>query len=231
MHLVCIVRPGDNNEELRHAARSWDQHLPVASLTTIGYRPDWLNPDQHIDGNRHDTKPVNVYDNIRIAATHPDVAEQHILMNDDFFALKPVDHIPHEWRDTLDEHIGTLGASWWRESLEATRGWLNLIGTPGPLLSYELHRPFPVIKAAMAQVLDEAANVCPANPPQWRTLYGNRWQVGGTQDADIKVTRGRPRPIGMDRITWLSTTDQAFRTFALGSALRDRFPTPSRWEL
>lgn len=230
MHLVCIVRPGETNEELRYAARSWQQHLPVTSLTTVGHCPAWLTPDQHIPGNRHGrSKQRNVYDNIRIACAHPHVAEELVIMNDDFFILRPTTSIPMQYRCTLDEHIGILGAGWWRESLEAARGWLRGIGHRQPL-SYELHRPFPILKGAMQQVLDEAAGICPDNPPQWRTLYGNRWQVPGSRDRDHKVVSRGSRPIGLTTMRYVSTTDEAFTHTSVGELLRTRFTTPSRWE-
>ncbi len=42
MLLICPVRPGDSNEELRYAARSWETNLHLGSdlrLMTVGYKP------------------------------------------------------------------------------------------------------------------------------------------------------------------------------------------------
>lgn len=221
---VYFVRKGPN-EELRYSLRSVEANLPeITDVVIVGHAEPWLRNVTVIPGNRHgNNKPRNVWGNVRIAAEHPDLPAEIVYMNDDFLITEPA-AVGVYWRDTLDAHIEALQKGWWRHSLEATRDYLHALGIAQPL-SYELHRPFRVVREQMAQTLAEAAHVQPLNPPQWRTLYGNQWAIGGTQDSDGKMY---PRIATMPDGPWVSTTDGSF------AALRDRleaaFPQPSRWE-
>lgn len=51
MLLICPVRPGDRNEELRYALRSWEANLLLPGgleLLVVGHCPPWLQPDQFV---------------------------------------------------------------------------------------------------------------------------------------------------------------------------------------
>lgn len=222
---VYIVRPGEN-EELRYSLRSVEANLPeVTDVVIVGHIEPWLRNVERIDGNPYRSqKRRNVWANVYTAATHPDLPDDIILMNDDFMVTRPAT-VEMNWRSTLDEHIKPLSVGWWRRSLEVTRTYLRRQGYAN-LLSYELHRPFPMNRQRMATVMNEASGIQPDNPPQWRTLYGNRWQVGGTQDDDGKVYKtAQPTPSG----PWLSTTDgQGFQN--VQPMLAKLFPERCRWE-
>ena len=226
---VYLVRPGDQNDELRYSLRSLEANLPPGDVVIVGYCPTWVTGVLHIRGNRFGThKQRNVYDNVLTAARCDALPDQVVWMNDDFITLAPaVPAMAH--RCTLAEHIdGLTTRSWWWRSLKATDAWLRHQGHDDPL-SFELHRPLPGDRRLMAEVLTRAASVQPANPPQWRTLYGNAAMAAGLdagpREPDGKVYRAdTPEPSG----PWLSTTDASFRV------VRDRvaalFPEPSRWE-
>lgn len=222
-----FVRAGDDNDELRFSLRSLQANMPEAeSVWIVGHKPPWVKGVQFIPGNRWPTKERNVYDNVRLICDHPDMPPGVVVMNDDFIALQPA--VPEmAYRSTLASHIDSLRTRGpWRTSLVHTRDWLTEQGING-LLSYELHRPFPIVTKLMAQVLEEAAHVDPAVPPQWRTLYGNRWACAGRLDTDGKVYGGSsPVPSG----PWLSTTDVSFQQPRVLNRLRSTFPKPSRWE-
>jgi hypothetical protein len=222
-----FVRPGDDNDELRYSLRSLEAHLPPAeTVWIVGYKPNWLTGVEFIPGNRFPTKERNVYDNVRLICDHPDMPAEVVIMNDDFIALEPA--IPRmAYRATLAAHIASLrNRGTWYQSLVNARDWLTQQGHTG-LLSYELHRPFPVNTQRMGQVLEEAAGVDPSCPPQWRTIYGNRWACPGVLDSDGKVYgSSTPVPSG----PWLSTTDQSFTHPRVQRLLTATFEKPSRWE-
>lgn len=228
MHLAYFVRPGDINEELRFSLRSAEANLPdVETIWIIGHTPPWLTGVEAIEGNRFPDKQRAVYDNVRIIAEHPDMPDEVTVMNDDFITLQPAKPQP-AWRCTLADHIGPLKQQWWRQSLEATQTWLHEQGHLEPL-SYELHRPMPIVRAGMAHALNAAADVQPDNPVQWRTVYGNLCGIGGEQDTDAKVY-GRTGMPAADTV-WLSTTDRGWqRSCCLKSYLAGMFHKPSRWE-
>lgn len=217
-----FVRPGPS-EELRFSLRSLAVNVdPAADVWIVGDPPDWYTGPR-IPGNHWGTKQRNVWGNVRILAEHPDLPAEVAVWNDDMYALAPAD-VEMAYRDTLAGHIAPLRSGWWRESLTITLEYLREAGIDEPL-SYELHRPFPIVREDMARILADAATVRPDNPPQWRTLYGNLAHAGGTQDHDGKVY-GTHTPIPSG--PWMSTTDRSFRSVA--RRLRSALPHPSPWE-
>lgn len=225
--LVCPVRPGaDENPELRYALRSWQQNIEHDELWIVGHKPGWVENARFIEGNPHDDKPRNVFANILLACEHPDVPEDIVIMNDDMFALKP--YTPQvEYRGLLRDHLrGIRRSSWWKQSLDSTVKYFDRLGIPAPL-SYELHTPLPASKSDMAKALREAADWTPKNPPQWRTVYGVRCEIGGTQTSDTKVYREKAG----DWQEWalISTSDPAWNT-PVGRHVEGLFPHPSVYE-
>ena len=60
--------------------------------------------------------------------------------------------------------------------------------------------------------------------PQWRSVYGNVFQVAAHPVQDVKLglkATGEGTP-------WVSTSDQNWRRYA--RAMQRRFQKPSRWE-
>lgn len=220
--VVYRVRPGDNNEELRFSLRSL-VHLPHRKVWLVGHKPAWVNNVEHIPGNLHAGKWANVFDNLRIACRHRGITDPFVLFDDDMYLTENIDEIPSHYRGPLAAQVNPQRRSAWDESLQHTLDYLTAQGHADPI-SYELHIPYLVHKAQMLQALDEAADWSWPNPPQWRTLDGNRWQRGGTQAADVKI-RNRNTPTD----TWvLSSSGPSFNT--IRPQLERQFPAPCRYE-
>lgn len=233
MLLICPVRPGDYNEELRFALRSWQENLILPGgleLLVVGHCPPWLEPDVHIPGNRYKSMPLAVFDNIvlgsQVAADMG--AGQAVYMNDDFFCLDPTGAVLPVRRDcTLAEHIAKFPPNagvWWPRSLRLTADWLAGEGFPHPD-SYEVHRPLPARPRAMLEALSRWDGGMTDTVPQWRTVYGTLNKVDAYPVRDMKLSSIR------QSITspWISTSDQSWRLYA--AAMRKRFQKPSRWEV
>lgn len=236
MLLICPVRPGDRNDELLYALRSWETNLHLDTpleLMTVGYKPSWLEPDHHIEGNRYKSMPLAVFDNVRAAA---DVAwdwiqmrdqTEVVYMNDDFFCLDPVGKILPVRRDvTLAEQVAQFpgGAGmWWPTSLRLTASWLAEQGYPNPD-SYEVHRPLICKPADMLRALSLWDIDSHDTVPQWRTVYGVLNKVDAHPVKDVKLGM-RVTGVGSP---WVSTSDETWRRYA--PTITRRFQKPSRWE-
>lgn len=228
MNLVYIVRRGDVNHELRYSLRSVARFVPDARVWVVGYRPRWLHGVEFVQGNRHHSKPLNVFDNVRIACTLEDVGDRFVLMNDDFYLLGPLDLRPL-YRCTLDEHIALLAKrrDQWTQSITATKAWLATEGVSAPL-SYELHIPLMVDRAKMGDALDRAATHKSAVPPQFRTAYGNLHVTRARRiPADCKVRRATDVDEIMAR-PLVSSSDATFPR--IRPRLEALFPEPSPFE-
>lgn len=236
MLLICPVRPGDVNEELRFAVRSWEENLHLDTdleLWTVGHCPPWLDPDRHIEGNAYKSMPLAVFNNVHIGAmvALANGYEEVLYMNDDFFCLDPVGKVlPVRRNCTLAQHIegfpGNAGL-WWPRSLRLTASWLASEGFPHPD-SYEVHRPLLATPAGMSEALDRWCRSSPdsmkGDVPQWRTVYGTINKVDAYPVKDAKLGL-HATGIGTP---WLSTSDQSWRRHQ--QSIKKRFQKPSRWE-
>lgn len=231
MLLILPLRDGDDNEELRYALRTWETNLILPgglTLLTVGYRPAWLAPDQHIDGNRHKSMPFAVFDNIRLGSWVSENTPEALYMNDDFFCLDPVGAVLPVRRDcTLAEHISMFpvnAGTWWPHSLRLTASWLAEQGFPHPY-SFEVHRPLLASPSLMFEALSRWERGTNDTVPQWRTVYGTISRVHAYPVHDAKLG---PRALGVGT-PWISTSDQSWRRYA--GPIRLRFQKPSRWEI
>jgi hypothetical protein len=226
--VVYLVRSGQRNEELRYSLRSVAANLPHRRVFVVGDLPPWVTNVEFIPGNGYATKELNVPDNIRLACEHPDVSDDFIVLNDDFFVLRPIDRVPSLYRSTLAEHLRLLGRRQdsWQRSISATAAWLAEHGHSNPL-SYELHVPIVVNKRKMLDALDAVSGYNHPTPPQWRTIYGNIHHVEAARAPDCKV-RSRSDITALLDATFLSSSDETFR--CVRRALTLRFPTPSPFE-
>lgn len=232
MLLICPVRPGDKNEELRYALRSWETNLVLDGglhLLTVGYQPSWLAPDTHIDGNARDSMPLNVWENVRLGAEHALELrlDEVVYMNDDFFCLDPVGKIlPVRRNCTLAQHLSQFppnAGAWWPKSLHLTASWLSDLGFPHPD-SYEVHRPLLASPSGMIEALSRWDGGFEGPIPQWRTAYGVLNKVEAHPVGDAKLSL-RQTGVGTP---WVSTSDQSWRRYA--AEIKRRFQKPSRWE-
>lgn len=235
MLLVCPVRPGDDNPELRYALRSWEQnlHLPGGlELMVVGYRPAWLNPDHYIEGNHYRSLPLAVFDNVLLGAEEAYLlgVNEVVFMNDDFFCLDPTGAIlPVRRNQTLAQHVAQFPPNaglWWPRSLALTASWLAEQGFPHPM-SYEVHRPLVASPVGMIEALNRWTQGRPLSDtvPQWRTIYGVLNEIEAYPVQDVKlgpVNTGVGSP-------WVSTSDQSWRRYSRD--IMSRFQKPSRWEI
>jgi hypothetical protein len=225
--VVYVVGPWDRNEELRYSLRSLAAHLPHGRVWVAGHRPPWLaDTVEHIEVTQKDSRFVSSTANLRAACEHPEVSEEFVYFNDDFFVMEPVDQVPVLHRGPLADVIGATRSSLYRRGAQATALLMERLGLAkgGPLLSYELHVPLPVSKTLMLEAMTAGAKLPVLHK---RTLYGNLHHIGGEQIADVKVKGADNRgPSG----PWLSTTDASFEQGAVGERIRAAFPEPCRYE-
>lgn len=221
LDVVYIVKPGDNNPELRYSLRSL-ANMPHGAVYMVGHKPKWVQGVEHIPGNALTVKEHNVHDNLRRACAALN-ADRFIVMNDDFYVMQPVRALTAAHRGSLAQHVAKLDLKTsWGRSLAVTFAVLIKEGFVDPL-SYELHRPVLMERDKLAEVLEIGLEQ--ETWPQWRTMYGNWWKVRANVAPDVKL---RTSAQGIPTGPFVSTDDHTFRL--LRPYLDAVFPSAGRYE-
>jgi len=230
MDFVWVCRRGDN-EELRYSIRSVLASFPDANIWVVGGKPDWYSGN-FVKTNRVTNKYAQVEENLQRLVDNDQISETFVLMNDDFFIVKPISSIEYFHRGSLASAYADLVAYLGQPDLYANRlsRMLKIIISEFNIkdpLSYELHVPMVMEKSKLATLLGKRY-------PMWRSFYGNKYSVGGIPIADVKVYSHNAHAYRSfdylnNESAFLSTDDSSFKI--LQSYLHELFPNPSKYEL
>jgi hypothetical protein len=236
MDVVWICRTGPN-EELRYSIRSVAANMPHENIVVVGGKPDWYT-GKFIEvntftagGHPSRNKYENAKNNIRQVVDNDSLSKDFVLMNDDFYVMKPVDQLQYYHGGLLADKIKTHqtfapGAEY-TGVLTRTAQVLDALGIKDPL-DYALHIPMMFNRQKLGEVLKQPiASI--------RTLYGNMYGVGGRKMSDVKVHPKRnqhaPEPFDYknEDSIFLSTADSTFPAVKR-NLLDSVFPEPSKYE-
>ncbi len=232
MDVVYICRGGEN-EELRYSIRSVEKNLPHADIWVVGGRPRWYS-GKYIKVPQNGSKFQNAKANMQAISESKDISDNFILMNDDFFILKPVGEVKYYYSGPLAEKIEYYESvhprSRYTNLLKKSMEALQLNGVSDPK-DYALHVPFIMNKEKLKEILRMDIS--------WRLAYGNIYKVGGdrvkifgTNNRDVKVymKNGSMTDFSKNSIsdTYLSSNDDSFEHIRI--MLQKLFPDPSRLE-
>lgn len=212
--ILYAVRPGERNEALKLSLRSLG-HLPHRRVFIAGYCPAWVRGVTVIQVRRRVNKFDAIEQNVRQALAYPDLAEDFVYMNDDFYITRPVDSVPMTHGGPVDQYRGKQEL---RIRMQETVKHLKTFYPEGTLYAYDgVHMPLPLDK--------EKAIWCLADIPRrclWRTWYGNSVDAGGEPVLDAKARGG----ITGDLPTFLSTGAKGFQALheQINEALPERSP-------
>jgi hypothetical protein len=228
MDVVYICRSGPN-EELRYSIRSVEKNLPHRNIVVIGQAPEWYK-GSFIEVENVNAKYSNARSNLDALVKSKQISEDFILMNDDFFIMRPIEKISYFYEGTLleraerNELLTTTGA--YTQLLYNTHDKLIKMGIENPL-NYEMHIPMIMNKQKLKEVLKYKTCL-------WRSLYGNIYNVGGINREDVKVySKNSSNPKSYDwkgkNFAYLSTQDSSFPTIHR-VLLAKKFKSPSSIE-
>ena len=224
MDVVYIVRPGEN-EELRYSLRSL-ANLPHDNVWVAGAAPDWYKGNL-LPVKQFATKYENARNNLQALCDDHRISDTVVLMNDDFFIVKPIDTVPvlhggdvytkivrHSQYAATSPYVALL---WDTLHILANRG----VSTS---LDYALHVPMTMDRGKLSDLLGYAGS--------YRILYGNIYGVGGEYCEDVKYDRviaNGPKPYDFRRGSspFLSTSDGTFprvKSALLGKLFSDKSP-------
>lgn len=228
MDFVYICRDGDN-EELRYSIRSVINSFPKAKVWVVGGKPNWY-VGNYIDVGQIGLKYNNAINNLNALCDSEEISDDFVLMNDDFFILKQIDNIEYFHGGFLYNKINRFKqlsrGSAYIKKLMVTEQTLKDYNVESPL-DYELHVPMVMNKQKLKTIIDKDQNCL------WRSLYGNLFNVGGTETTDVKIYHSNANQSISYKITndsiYASTDDITFKEL-WATNLKKSFPHKTIYE-
>ena len=222
--VVYFVKDTPINEELKYSVRSL-KNFPHGKVWFYGGCPNNLRPDVHIKIKQTEpTKWANIFMMFKLACSNEEISENFWLFNDDFFIMKPVKHGPNYYEGDLYKRVVTLedkhnGITPYSQQLRYTLQELEALGCETK--NYAVHTPMLINRCKGR----ELCNII--NGPMIRCVYGNYFQIGGTDHRDFKI----------DSLTktyktgnYLSTNDKSFSCGEVGKQIKDIFNQKCKYE-
>lgn len=228
MDFVYTCRDGEN-EELRYSIRSVLSSFPNANIWLFGGKPDWYSGN-YVMVDQARNSHVNQLANFLAACNHEEVTDNFILMNDDFFIVNKIKEIDYFHGGLLEDKVNLYydltGDTVYVRRLMQTLDRLIKYKIDSPL-DYELHIPFPVEKDKFKSILEKDGRF------NWRSIYGNKFKVGGNLTLDVKVyDSGNLMKKSFDHLNnksnFLSSLDSSFAK--LEPILKELFPDKTHYE-
>ena len=241
--IVYIFKQNLENDsaELRYSLRSLD-NLPHRQVFIVGEKPDWAQNVIFIPVEQNDTKHANVKNSLLTACQFPNISDDFILMNDDFFIMKPIRHESlsaydmGKMRDVIMAYETRYpsGSDYINNMRKLYKKLLDM-GHEDPI-SYELHIPMVMNKKKCLALEQEFGQIY-----QRRSAYGNHYHIGGGLTIkDVKIflddVHNDPAyahdPETYLRVqTFLSTNGGSFRSGRAGQFVRSVFSRKSNYEI
>lgn len=229
--VVYIVRPGDDNDELRHSLRSVAANFPHRRVWIFGHAPAWVSDEvSKVSLVPRPEKWDNQAQSLRAAAEHPEVSDRFWMFNDDYYVMDPMTDPPVFHIGPLDEYVSYLESigkspeNPWFHGLTLALGRLRELGIDDPL-SYEGHQPLPWLKRDLAWVLDNAG----VKPLTYASFYPATSGPVGERGMDAKQgAAGDPLAAGHP---YLSSADYSWGKSQIGQHVRATFAKPCRFEV
>lgn len=236
LDVVYILKPEDNNEELRYSLRSLAKNMPHANLYFAGYMPTWVQGATKVRTEGIGKSKYTIAGgNIRAACADERISEHFILMNDDFFIMQPTTELFAAHKGPLDKVIEIYQNMDIKDQYKSylrgmirTKDMLQRLNHD-ELYSYELHQPqvfnreARLIATEIAKLLNPMGMSIHSN-----TFYGNLYRIGGRAMKDCKIFRNHTVPDPAAQ--FLSTTDGSWKKGKVGEHIRAAFPEKCRYE-
>lgn len=185
--IAYILRNGVSSNEIKYSLRTLSC-LKHGRVFICGGLPSYINKNKvtHIKAkDSKNNKLLNAIDKIKEICNTKEVSDDFILMNDDFFFLKPVDNVKIYYNGTLDHmektHISKAG--YYYKAIRLTLKTLRDRGIKNPL-NYEVHYPIVFNKEKFLEVM---STINPEYPILFRSFYCNMLGVPGEDRNDVKA--------------------------------------------
>lgn len=244
--LVYIVRQCETNEDLRYSLRSVAKFLPYNRVWIVGHKPSWVTnvnylPVKQDQGNKWKNSVKNIIE----ACKCKDISENFVLMNDDFFAIKPIDDLEQSvnlslgfLKDAIIQQRAKTTTSGWGNAFIHVNDLLKSLNIEEPYYNYESHTPLLINKTKYLEVmsLPQVQDFMQTTKVlHKRTLYKNICKIRPRIiTTDVKLSRGKDdTKVRKTVCDWLSVCDNQVgnKNFKdLNTLLTTLFPSACAYE-
>ena len=170
-------------------------------MTVIGHAPAWLTNVRHFPIEDIGKNPIaNVMFKLSQASCY--LPESFILMNDDFFVMKPVEELPILHLGPMAPKLKTLHkGNPYTEGFRATYDVLKQLNIEEPL-NFGVHTPFPMERQKLWDL--PAITQWTSGKVLLKTIYGNLYyrERATLAAADVKTNVWNGK-----RIFWSTPTN------------------------
>lgn len=198
--LVYIVKQSDLNPDLKFSLRSVEKFCNYRNIWMVGYKPNWVKNVEYIPTVQNGNKWNNSMTNIIAACNCPDVSEDFVLMNDDFFMIKNI----VDWRksfnlclNTIDQeaskYVNKEQPSKWQHGFLYAKELLDKLNCKNRY-NYEFHGPMVINKKKFLEMLEipeitEIVNTtkCFHKRSMYKNLYPDTDLPAPKQFTDTKL--------------------------------------------
>ena len=219
------------DNEIRYSLRSLQKHMAdLRNVFVVGEHPDWLQNVTHIpmpDG--YGLRWKNAYTKTLAACQHPDLSEEFLFMNDDFYMTEPF--VGAEWPYY---HKGSLGvAKIGNRLVRGTSGHTTyslLQSLKKPTANFQMHCPLRYEKQKYIDMPISAKEPGIISP---RSFYCNFYEIPGTLTKEFFMF-GRvsvPSMLSLaKRAPWFSSLNATVTNKEFEQFINILYPEPSRFE-
>jgi hypothetical protein len=223
MDIVYICRKGEN-EELRYSLRSVAKNLPESRVWVVGGKPKWYTGN-YIQVEQNTTKYANAMKNLYAIIQSDEISDDFVLMNDDFYVIKPIKDIETYNVGSIYAHYTRYCDKYGRNSysklLLNTLNRLKKAGIKDPI-SYEAHVPMKMNKHKLLETFKYKSCL-------WRSVYGNLFNDISITIQDVKIYNKTDIDKIDYELPYISSVDESFLNL-YSEVLSKMFPDPSKYE-
>lgn len=235
MDLLYVLGKGSiwADNELKYSLRSVEKHLiGYKNIYIAGEYPPFLKDAIHIKAADGPTKERNIADKIHLACWHPELSEDFLFLNDDFFFL----------HDTHIENYpafaqGTIRDRAWRRPIRdayyhALMNTHNILNNKRKRTNYfDVHTPIIYTKHKFCKMMRMFDWEIP-NGYVVKSLYANTFNIPKKNCMDTKVARPMTEPqlqLMTEETQMFSISDEALNK-PMVDLLQKLYPNKSKWE-
>lgn len=228
LDIVYCVKEGNTSEELRYSLRSL-KNMPHKKVYIYGGCPDWVNKKtvKHIPiSQTMGNKWLNTRQLLAEIVKNPDISDNFIWFNDDFFIMHEVENLDYMYNRTLLERAGdflrgtTYVSKYSHRLIDASNA---LEQNDKPTKNFELHVPIIFNKQKLAKIIEQYPTIGAT-----RSLYCNTYVKEAIDRPDVKIYAAMSFP--NPKIEFLSTSDASFAIGQVGKYLKYLFREPCKYE-